>query len=136
MTKTGLSSEVDCRTFLKTTLGAGFAAAVMLVAAQTVIKPDSVGLPAGPLKIQQNGLSVPTYRLQPEGKTNLPVVLVISEIFGVHEHIVITQGFAKLDYMAIATEPFCPPWQSGGVCIDPAVVQKRYFKNAERSSDG
>lgn len=39
---------------------------------------------------------MPIYRSQPEGKTNLPVVRVISEIFGVHEHIAITRGFAKL----------------------------------------
>ena len=105
--KTSLSGEVDRRTFLKTTLGTGFAAAVMPVTAQTVIKTDSVGLTAGPLEIQQNGLSVPIYRSQPEGKTNLPVVLVISEIFGVHEHIAdITRRFAKLGYLAIAPDLF------------------------------
>ncbi|WP_395823043.1 dienelactone hydrolase family protein [Collimonas sp.] len=105
--KTGLSGAVDRRTFLKTTLGTGFAAAVMPVTAQTVIKTDSVGLTAGPLEIAQNGLSVPIYRSQPEGKTNLPVVLVISEIFGVHEHIAdITRRFAKLGYLAIAPDLF------------------------------
>ncbi|AMO98606.1 prolyl oligopeptidase family protein [Collimonas arenae] len=105
--KTSLSGEVDRRTFLKTTLGTGFAAAVMPVTAQTVIKTDAVGLTAGALEIQQNGLSVPIYRAQPEGKTNLPVVLVISEIFGVHEHIAdIARRFAKLGYLAIAPDLF------------------------------
>ncbi|MEO6917907.1 MAG: dienelactone hydrolase family protein [Collimonas sp.] len=105
--KTSLSGDIDRRTFLKTTLGTGFAAAVMPVTAQTVIKTDSVGLTAGPLEIQVNGLSVPIYRSQPEGKTNLPVVLVISEIFGVHEHIAdITRRFAKLGYLAIAPDLF------------------------------
>ncbi|GAC1316273.1 MAG: dienelactone hydrolase family protein [Collimonas sp.] len=105
--KTSLSDDVDRRTFLKTALGTGFAAAVMPVMAQTVIKTDSTGLIAGPLEIQTNGLSVPAYRSQPEGKTNLPVVLVVSEIFGVHEHIAdITRRFAKLGYLAIAPELF------------------------------
>ncbi|PFH10607.1 carboxymethylenebutenolidase [Collimonas sp. PA-H2] len=105
--KTSLSDNVDRRTFLKTTLGTGFAAAVLPVCAQTVIKTDSAGLTAGALEIQINGLSVPIYRAQPEGKTNLPVVLVISEIFGVHEHIAdIARRFAKLGYLAIAPDLF------------------------------
>jgi carboxymethylenebutenolidase len=105
--KTSLSDNVDRRTFLKTTLGTGFAAAVLPVCAQTVIKTDAAGLTAGALEIQINGLSVPIYRAQPEGKTNLPVVLVISEIFGVHEHIAdIARRFAKLGYLAIAPDLF------------------------------
>ncbi|HWX00684.1 dienelactone hydrolase family protein [Collimonas sp.] len=105
--KTSLSDNVDRRTFLKTTLGTGFAAAVLPVCAQTMIKTDTVGLTAGALEIQINGLSVPIYRAQPEGKTNLPVVLVISEIFGVHEHIAdIARRFAKLGYLAIAPDLF------------------------------
>ncbi|HWW04863.1 dienelactone hydrolase family protein [Collimonas sp.] len=104
--KTGLSDDVDRRTFLKTTLGTGFAAAVLPVSAQT-ITTDTAGLTAGALEVQANGLSVPIYRAQPEGKTNLPVVLVISEIFGVHEHIAdIARRFAKLGYLAIAPDLF------------------------------
>ncbi len=36
----------------------------------------------------------------------MPVVRVISKICGVHEHIVITPNFAKLGYMAIASDIF------------------------------
>jgi carboxymethylenebutenolidase len=104
--KTSLSDDVDRRTFLKTTLGTGFAAAVLPVSAQT-ITTDTAGLTAGALEVKANGLSVPIYRAQPEGKTNLPVVLVISEIFGVHEHIAdIARRFAKLGYLAIAPDLF------------------------------
>src|SRR5437773_7544947 len=85
--KKHLSDELDRRTFIKAALGTGFAAAVLPVSAQTVIKTDTVGLTAGPVEVQMNGLTVPVYRAQPEGKRNPPVVLVISEIFGVHEHI-------------------------------------------------
>ncbi|MGS0742997.1 dienelactone hydrolase family protein [Glaciimonas sp. GG7] len=105
--KTSLSDDVDRRTFIKAALGTGFAAAVMPVCAQTVIKTDTVGLTAGPIEIQMNGLTVPVYRAQPQGKSNLPVVLVISEIFGVHEHIAdIARRFAKLGYLAIAPDLF------------------------------
>ena len=104
---TPLSVPADRRTFLKTALGTGFAAAVLPVCAQTMISTDTVGLTAGEVSITVNGQKVPAYRAQPEGKTNLPVMLVISEIFGVHEHIAdVTRRFAKLGYLAIAPELF------------------------------
>ncbi|QRX80935.1 dienelactone hydrolase family protein [Glaciimonas sp. PAMC28666] len=105
--KARLSDDVDRRTFIKAALGTGFAAAVLPVCAQTVIKTDTVGLTAGAVEVQINGLTVPIYRAQPEGKRNLPVVLVISEIFGVHEHIAdVARRFAKLGYLAIAPDLF------------------------------
>ena len=95
------------RGFLKTALGTGFAAAVLPVMAQTVVKTNSVGLTAGEVVLTVNGQKVPVYRAQPEGKTNLPVVLVISEIFGVHEHIAdVARRFAKLGYLALAPDLF------------------------------
>jgi carboxymethylenebutenolidase len=95
------------RHFLKAAIGTGFAAAVMPVSAQTVIKTDTVGLTAGEITIMVNGQKVPVYRAQPEGKSGLPVVLVISEIFGVHEHIAdVARRFAKLGYLALAPSLF------------------------------
>jgi carboxymethylenebutenolidase len=97
----------DRRTFLKVSIGAGFAAAVLPVAAQTMIKTDTEGLTAGAINITVAGKEVPVYRAQPAGKSNLPVVLVISEIFGVHEHIAdIARRFAKLGYLALAPDLF------------------------------
>lgn len=105
--KTPLSDGVDRRDFLKTALGAGFAAAVLPVAAQTMIKTDTAGLTAGEVTITVKGQKVPVYRAQPQGKTNLPVVLVVSEIFGVHEHIAdVARRFAKQGYLALAPELF------------------------------
>lgn len=105
--KTSLSDGVDRRGFIKAALGTGFAAAVLPVCAQTMIKTDTVGLTAGEVSIDVNGQKVPVYRAQPEGKTNLPVVLVVSEIFGVHEHIAdIARRFAKQGYLALAPELF------------------------------
>nr|WP_315212343.1 dienelactone hydrolase family protein [uncultured Duganella sp.] len=107
LTKTSLSDGVDRRDFLKVALGSGFAAAAMPVMAQNVIKTDATGLTAGTVTLTVDGQTVPVYRAQPEGKTNLPVVLVISEIFGVHEHIAdVARRFAKLGYLALAPDLF------------------------------
>ncbi|MDF3881590.1 dienelactone hydrolase family protein [Cupriavidus basilensis] len=96
----------DRRAFVKTALGSAFAAAAMPVMAQA-IKTDFAGLTAGEVTIASGGFNMPAYRAQPEGKTNLPVILVVSEIFGVHEHIAdICRRFAKLGYLAIAPELF------------------------------
>jgi carboxymethylenebutenolidase len=101
------SDGVDRRDFLKVALGTGFAAATLPVAAQSVIKTDSAGLLAGTVNLNVGGQTVPVYRAQPEGKSNLPVILVISEIFGVHEHIAdVARRFAKQGYLALAPELF------------------------------
>lgn len=95
------------RTALKAALGVGYAAATLPVMAQTAIKTSADGLTAGEVTIDVNGFKLPAYRAAPEGKTNLPVVLVISEIFGVHEYVADTaRRFAKLGYMAVAPELF------------------------------
>ena len=98
---------IDRRDFLKVALGTGFAAATLPVAAQSVIKTDTAGLLAGTVNLNVGGQTVPVYRAQPEGKSNLPVILVISEIFGVHEHIAdVARRFAKQGYLALAPELF------------------------------
>lgn len=100
------AAGIDRRDFLKAALGTGFAAAVMPVSADT-IKTDTVGLSAGTIHITVNGQQVPVYRAQPEGKTGLPVILVVSEIFGVHEHIAdVARRFAKQGYLALAPDLF------------------------------
>ncbi|MGZ5200016.1 MAG: dienelactone hydrolase family protein [Telluria sp.] len=98
---------VDRRVFIKAALGSGFAAATLPVAAQTVIKTDTAGLTAGTVSLKVGGVEVPVYRAQPSDKTNLPVILVVSEIFGVHEHIAdVARRFAKQGYLALAPDLF------------------------------
>ena len=95
------------RGFGRTALGAGFAAAVMPVVAQSTIKTDAAGLVVGEVDIPVGDFRMPAYRAAPAGKANPPVVLVVSEIFGVHEHIAdIARRFAKLGYLAIAPDLF------------------------------
>ncbi len=95
------------RTALKAALGVGYAAAAAPLMAQTAIKTPSDGLTVGEVMIPVNGFNMPAYRAAPAGKTGLPVVLVLSEIFGVHEYIADTaRRFAKAGYLAIAPELF------------------------------
>jgi carboxymethylenebutenolidase len=103
----GGAEGISRRDLLKAALGTGFAAAVLPVQAQTVVKTDSDGLTAGTVNVTVDGYPVPVYRAQPAGKTGLPVILVISEIFGVHEHIAdVARRFAKLGYLALAPNLF------------------------------
>jgi carboxymethylenebutenolidase len=98
--------DLTRRDFVRAAVGTGFAAAVSPVTAQT-IKTDSGGLTAGEVTVMVGDFKMPAYRAMPAGKANLPVVLVVSEIFGVHEHIAdVARRFAKLGYLAIAPELF------------------------------
>ncbi|WP_313299431.1 dienelactone hydrolase family protein [Diaphorobacter sp.] len=105
----GSSTEAGAnrRTALKVALGVGYAASVMPIAAQTAISTPADGLTVGDVHFDVNGFQVTAYRAAPAGKKNLPVVLVISEIFGVHDYIADTcRRFAKAGYMAIAPDLF------------------------------
>ena len=95
------------RAFVISMLGAGFALATQPVMAESVIKTGSDGLIAGEIKVPVNDGEMVAYRAQPDKGTGFPVVLVVSEIFGVHEHIAdICRRLAKLGYLAIAPELF------------------------------
>ena len=103
----GQSTEAGAsrRTALKAALGVGYAAAVMPIMAQTAIKTPSDGLKTGETTYEVNGFKVPAFYAAPAGKTDLPVILVIQEIFGVHEYIADTaRRFAQAGYLAIAPE--------------------------------
>src|SRR5436190_9890120 len=92
------------REFVVTTLAAGFALAVQPVSAQT-ITTDTNGLEAGEVKIPVQGGEIPAYRAMPGSGGPFPTVLVVQEIFGVHEHIKdICRRLAKLGYLAVAPE--------------------------------
>jgi carboxymethylenebutenolidase len=99
--KTGWSR----RDFVASSLATGFALAVQPVCAQTVITTDTGGLTAGEVKIATKDGDIPAYRAMPASGKSFPVILVVQEIFGVHEHIKdVARRFAKLGYMAIAPE--------------------------------
>src|SRR5947209_8975460 len=97
-------SPLSRREFVVTSLAAGFAMAVRPVSAD-IITTDSKGLEAGEVKIPVKDGEMPAYRAMPDKGGPFPVVLVVQEIFGVHEHIKdVCRRFAKLGYLAIAPE--------------------------------
>ncbi len=96
--------EVTRRSFVVTTLASGFALAVRPVAAET-ITTDAAGLEAGEVRIPVSDGTLPAYRAMPVKGGPFPVVLVVQEIFGVHEHIKdVCRRLAKLGYLAVAPE--------------------------------
>ena len=95
------------REFVMSTLATGFAAAVQPVAASTQITTDAKGLAAGEVKIAVQDGEIPAYRAMPQGGKNLPTVLVVQEIFGVHEHIKdLCRRLAKRGYLAVAPQMY------------------------------
>ena len=95
------------RAAFKAALGVGYAAMVLPVNAQTAIRTSAEGLTVGEIFYEVSGFKVPAYRAAPAGKTHLPVVLVIHEIFGVHEYIAdVARRFAHAGYLAIAPDLF------------------------------
>lgn len=98
------SVRLSRRGFAVTSLAAGFAAAVSPVAKAT-ITTDSEGITAGEVKIPVKDGTIPGYRATPAKGKHFPTVLVIQEIFGVHEHIKdLCRRLAKLGYYAVAAE--------------------------------
>jgi len=96
--------KVDRRTFVVSSLSAGFALSVLPVSAQT-ITTSAEGLVAGEVKVRVDGGDIPAYRAMPATGSNFPVVLVVQEIFGVHEHIRdVCRRIAKAGFFAIAPE--------------------------------
>ena len=102
------------RIALKAALGAGYAAAALPIVAQTAIKTPSDGLLVGEISYDVGGFKVPAYRAAPAGRTGLPVILVVHEIFGVHEHIAdVCRRFARAGFMAIAPELYARQGEPG-----------------------
>ena len=98
-------SGVNRRMALQSAIGLGYAAAAAPLMAQTAISTPAEGLEVGEISYTVNGFKVPAYRAAPAGKKDLPVVLVIQEIFGVHEYIAdVCKRFARAGYLAIAPE--------------------------------
>ena len=94
------------RSFLVTSLPVGFALAVQPVSAQT-ISTNADGITAGEVKVPVADGEIPAYRAYPNKGKNFPIVLVIQEIFGVHEHIKdLCRRLAKKGHYAIAPALF------------------------------
>jgi carboxymethylenebutenolidase len=99
----------------RTLLAAGFALAVQPVTAETITTPSD-GLVAGEVSIPTRDGQIPAYRAFPASGKAFPVMLVVQEIFGVHEHIKdICRRFAKLGYLAVAPELYARQGEVAGM---------------------
>ncbi len=99
-------AQLTRRAFVVASLAAGFALVTLPVSAET-ITTDTKGLVAGEVKIPVAGGEIPGYRAMPQAGGPFATVLVVHEIFGVHEHIKdICRRLAKLGYFAIAPALF------------------------------
>src|SRR5438094_9172251 len=112
------------REFVITTLAAGFALAVQPVSAQT-ITTDTQGLEAGEVKIPTPDGQIPAYRAMPATGGPFPVVLVVQEIFGVHEHIKdLCRRLAKQGYLAVAPELYARQGDVSKMEDIPQIISK------------
>jgi carboxymethylenebutenolidase len=100
----GSRFDMKRRGFVMTGLIAGFTLATSRVDAQA-IHTDDEGLVAGPVQVPVKDGSLPGYAARPQGDGPFPTVLVIEEIFGVHEYIKdVCRRFARQGFLAVAPE--------------------------------
>ena len=117
--------DLTRRGFAVTTLATGFALAARPVSADTTITTDTKGLDAGEVKIPTADGTIPAYRAQPAAGGPFPTVLVVQEIFGVHEHIKdVCRRFAKLGYLAIAPELYARQGDVSNIADFKEIVSK------------
>ncbi len=128
--------DFNRRGFVQTAVGGGFAAAVLPVTAET-ISTDMAGLDAGTVSIEVGDFKMPAYRAQPAGRKNLPIILVASEIFGVHEHIAdVCRRFAKQGYLAIAPSLFVRHGDAGAYTDIPKLIAEVVAKASDAQVAG
>jgi carboxymethylenebutenolidase len=131
-------TDVSRRGFVVTSLASGFALAVQPVCAQTMITTDTNGLVANEVKIPVAGGDIPGYAAMPASGGPFPTVLVIQEIFGVHEHIKdICRRFGKLGYFAAAPALYAREGDVSGMSDIPEIISKVVSKvpDAQVASD-
>ncbi len=114
----------DRREFFVAKLAAGFALAVQPVSPQT-IATSAEGLVAGEVKIPTRDVAIPAYRAMPAKGKGFPTVLVVQEIFGVHEHIKdLCRRFAHAGYFAVAPEMFSRQGDVSRLTSIPDIISK------------
>ena len=116
-------SQFSRRAFLVGSLAAGFALAVLPVSAET-ITTDANGLTVGEVKIPVKDGSFPGYRAMPDTGGPFPTILVVQEVFGVHEHIKdICRRLAKVGYFAVAPALYAREGDVAGMSDTKQIMQ-------------
>ena len=95
----------------------------MPATALTITTPEE-GLVAGEVKVPAKGGDMPAYRAMPASGDGFPVILVVQEIFGVHEYIKdVCRRLAKLGYFAIAPELYARQGDPSRISDIPTLVK-------------
>jgi carboxymethylenebutenolidase len=116
--------QLDRRAFLMTTLMTGLPIAVARAQAAP-IHTDGAGLEAGETRIPVADGHLPAYYARPAGAGPFPTILVIEEIFGVHDYIQdICRRFARLGYLAVAPELYARLGDPGAYSDPHEIVAK------------
>ncbi len=118
-------TDIGRRGFVASTIAvSGFALAAQPVQAQTIVTTSADGLEAGEISIPTASGPIAGYRAAPASGSNLPVILVVQEIFGVHEHIKdVCRRFAKAGYYAISAELYQRQGDVKTMTDIPAIVR-------------
>ncbi|WP_374445006.1 dienelactone hydrolase family protein [Stella sp.] len=120
------------------TLATGFALAAQPIQAQSVITTDTAGLTAGEVQVPVAGGTIPAYHAMPAAGGPFPTVVVVQEIFGVHEHIKdVCRRFAKLGYLAVAPEYYARQGDVSKLTDVPTILREIVAKvpDAQLMSD-
>ena len=116
------------RGFVMTSLITGFALSAQPVSADA-IHTDMTGLEAGEVKVPVKDGTIPAYRAMPDKGGPFPTVLVVQEVFGVHEHIKdLCRRLAKLGYFAIAPELYARQGDPSKYTDIPALISEIVVK--------
>jgi carboxymethylenebutenolidase len=112
------------RQFTAASLATGFALAVQPISADTITTDDE-GLVAGEVKIPVGTDEIPGYRAMPDKGGPFPVVLVVQEIFGIHEHIKdLCRRLAKRGYFAVAPDLYVRQGEVLNIKEIPEIIAK------------
>jgi carboxymethylenebutenolidase len=121
----------DRRGFLVSSAASGFALTAGPLMAQTMIKTPMDGLEGGDIKIPTAGGDMPGYYAAPKKAGKFPVILVVGEVWGAHEHIKdVVRRLAKAGYFAVANEPY---WKIGNLAAMTDI--KEVVANANKLTD-
>lgn len=128
---------VSRRAVIIGSIGVGFALAVQPVVAQNIIVTSSEGLKAGQVMVKTASGDILGYRAMPAGGGNFPVVLVVAEIFGLHEHIRdVVRRLAKLGYYAITVDQFWRLGDASKIADVPTIVRDLVSKTPDAQAMG
>jgi carboxymethylenebutenolidase len=121
----------DRRGFLVSSAASGFALSAGPLMAQTMIKTSMDGIEGGDIRIPAAGGNMPGYYAAPAKPGKYPVILVVGEIWGAHEHIKdVVRRLAKAGYFAVANEPY---WKIGNLAAMTDI--KEVVANANKLPD-